>query len=165
MVKRAKKERHEAAAAKKQGTPVTANSTSTSTTKSGHSSGTNVATASSIKGQKSTRTFGISAQAKPTTCSTRSSPHAYEVTSSGSHVQVVAISGPNIDYSSEGYSVHSQTAASVQDLIEQVKTLDGDSDSSSDSDGSGIEIVDEDDIYEASLDTGIKDYEEYRMFA
>jgi hypothetical protein len=105
MGKRAEKERHEAAAAKKRGTSVTANSTSTSTTKSGHLSGANAATASSIKCQKSMRTSGISAQAKPTTRSTRSSPHAYDVTSSGSCVQVVAISGPNmidIDHSSEG---------------------------------------------------------------
>jgi hypothetical protein len=112
---------------------MTANSTSTSTTKSGHSSGANAATASSIKGQKSMRTSGISAQAKPTTCSTRSSPHAYKITSSGSHVQVVAVSGPNmidIDYSSEGRPVCSKAAASVWDLVEQVKTLDGDSDSS-----------------------------------
>jgi hypothetical protein len=36
---------------------------------------------------------------------------------------------------------------------------------SSDSDGSGIEIVNEDDIDEAGLDTGIKDYEEDGMFA
>jgi hypothetical protein len=86
MGKRAEQERREAAAAKKRGTSVTANSTSNSTTKSGHSSGANVATASSVKGQKSMRTSGISAQAKPTTHSTRSSPHAYEVTSSGSRV-------------------------------------------------------------------------------
>jgi hypothetical protein len=114
------------------------------------------------------RTSGILAQAKPTTRSTRFSPHAYEVTSSGSHVQVVAVSGPNtinIDHSSEGHPVRSKAAASVQDLVEQVKTLDGDSDSSSDSDGSGIEIADEDKIDEAGLDTGIKDYKEDGMFA
>jgi hypothetical protein len=147
---------------------VTATSTSTSTTKSGRSSGANAASASSIKGQKSTRTSGISAQAKPTTHSTKSSPHAYEVTSLGSHVQVVAVSRPNtidIDHSSEGRPVRSKAAASVQDLVEQVKTLDGDSDSSSDSDGSGIEITDDDEIDEASLDTDIKDYEEDGMFA
>jgi hypothetical protein len=59
----------------------------------------------------------------------------------------------------------SKAAASVRDLVEQVNTLDGDSNSSSDSDGSGIEIADEDEIDEAGLDTGIKDYEEDRMFA
>jgi hypothetical protein len=165
MGKRAEKERREAAAAKKRGTSVTANSTSTSTTQSGRSSGANAATASSVKGQKSTRT---SAQAKPTTRSTRSSPHASQVTSSGSRVQVVAVSGPNtmdVDHSSEGRPVRSKAAAAVRDLVEQVKTLDGDSDSSSDSDGSGIEIVDEDDIDEADLDTGIEDYEEDEMFS
>ena len=167
MGKRAEKERREAAAAKKRGTSVTANSTSTSTTQSGRSSGANAATASSVKGQKSTRT---SAQAKPTTRSTRSSPHASQVTSSGSRVQVVAVSGlgPNamdVDHSSEGRPVRSKAAAAVRDLVEQVKTLDGDSDSSSDSDSSGIEIVDEDRIDEADLDTGIEDYEEDEMFS
>jgi hypothetical protein len=114
------------------------------------------------------RTSGISAQAKPTTHSTRSSPHAYEVISSGSHVQAVAIPGPNtidVDYSSEGHPIRSKAATSIWDLIEQVKTLDGDSNLSSDLDGSGIKIVDEDDIDEAGLDTSIKDYEEDGMFA
>jgi hypothetical protein len=59
----------------------------------------------------------------------------------------ITVSGPNtidVDHSSEGYPVHSKAAASVWDLIEQVKTLDRDSSSSSDSDSSGIEIVDKD---------------------
>jgi hypothetical protein len=71
----------------------------------------------------------------------------------------------DIDHSSEGRPVHSKAAASVWDLVEQVKTSDGDSDLSSDSDGSGIEIADEDKIDEAGLDTGIKEYEEDGMFA
>jgi hypothetical protein len=61
--------------------------------------------------------------------------------------------------------VRSKAAASVWDLVEQVKTLDGDSDLSSDSDGSGIKIADEDEIDEAGLDTGIKDYKEDGIFA